>query len=109
MTGVQTCALPIWGRLTDHGISQAQLVLASLWSRGIEIGPSPTLREYALRLVAVHPLRGADALQLAAAVVWREGRPAGAGFVCLDDRLRAAAMRESFDVAPWPQEVHESA
>ena len=78
-----------------------------LWNRSAEIGPSQNLRDHALRLVAVHPLRTADALQLAAAVIWREARTANAGFACLDDRLRAAALREGFDVVPWPEEVHE--
>lgn len=94
-------------RLSNPGIRQSQTALASLWGRSAEIGPSANLRAQALRLVAVHPLRGADALQLAAAIVWREERPDNAGFVCLDDRLRAAAMREGFDVMPWPDEVHE--
>jgi hypothetical protein len=44
----------------------------------------------------VHPLRAADALQLAAAYVAAERRPATLEFVTLDDRLRLAAMKEGF-------------
>ena len=48
-----------------------------------------------LRVLRLHPLRAADALQLAAALEW--SGPAGGGvFVSFDDRLRAAAEREGF-------------
>ena len=40
------------------------------------------VRRRAGRLVAAHPLRAADALQLAAALVWCEEQPAGEAFVC---------------------------
>ena len=52
------------------------------------------------RLLFVHPLRAADAFQLAAALVWCRERTAGAGFVCLDGRLREAVAREGFEVFP---------
>jgi len=54
----------------------------------------------ALRLVQTHPLRAADALQLAAALVACNERPEALPFVCLDDRLRDAARREGFPVLP---------
>jgi hypothetical protein len=44
----------------------------------------------------VHPLRAADALQLAAAYVIAERRPATLEVVTLDERLRLAAMKEGF-------------
>jgi uncharacterized protein len=44
----------------------------------------------------VHPLRAADALQLAAAVVAAERDPPSLEFVSLDDRLLEAASREGF-------------
>jgi hypothetical protein len=58
-----------------------------------------SLREAAGRALAVHPLRAADALQLAAALVWSDGA-IGESFVCLDAALRDAARREGFDVRP---------
>jgi predicted nucleic acid-binding protein len=64
------------------------------------VTPKVPLRERAGRALAAHPLRAADALQLAAALVWVEDSPAGEGFVCLDDRLREAAGREGFQVLP---------
>jgi hypothetical protein len=64
------------------------------------VAPSDDVRRRAGRLVATHPLRAADALQLAAALIWCEEQPAGEVFVCLDDRLREAARREGFTLVP---------
>jgi predicted nucleic acid-binding protein len=64
------------------------------------VAPTARLREQAGRALAAHPLRAADALQLAAALVWADDSPAGEPFVCLDDRLREAAGREGFRVLP---------
>jgi hypothetical protein len=54
--------------------------------------------EKALRFLRVHPLRAADALQLAAAFVAAERRPPSLELVTLDDRLVAAARKEGFRV-----------
>lgn len=64
------------------------------------IAPTDELRRRAARLLSFHPLRAADALQLAAALVWCEEQPHGEIFVTLDDRLREAATREGFSVQP---------
>ena len=72
-------------------------LLAAAWT---EITPGSRLREQAERLVSLHPLRAADAFQLAAALVWTRGRVSGRGFVCLDGRLSGAAEREGFDILP---------
>ena len=64
------------------------------------VSPSDELRRRAARLLAVHPLRAADALQLAAALLWCEEQPHGEGFVSLDARLREAAGKEGFAVLP---------
>ena len=52
----------------------------------------------ARRLLRVHPLRAADALQLGAALVWADGRPNGLQLHTFDDRLARAARREGFEV-----------
>jgi predicted nucleic acid-binding protein len=52
------------------------------------------------RLLAIHAVRAADALQLAAALVACEERPAKLSFACLDAGLGAAAGREGFRVVP---------
>lgn len=64
------------------------------------IAPTDDVRRRAARLLAVHPLRAADALQLAAALVWVEEQPHGERFVSLDGRLRDAAAREGFTLVP---------
>ena len=56
------------------------------------------MRENAARFVRVHALRAADALQLAAAFVAAEGRPASLDLVTLDDRLAEAARKEGFEL-----------
>lgn len=65
----------------------------------VEVEPSEDLRSRAVRLLRKHPLRAADALQLASALTWVD-KPLEAGFVCFDGRLREAAAREGFTVLP---------
>jgi predicted nucleic acid-binding protein len=67
--------------------------LAHSWH---EIAPSEIVRETAMRFLRVHPLRAADALQLAAAFVAAESRPSALEVVTLDDRLAEAARKEGF-------------
>lgn len=86
--------------LDEHGEMQSRKLLALLTRAWSEILPHEQLRTGAERLLAAHPLRAADALQLAAALAWCGGKPAHHGFVCLDERLRYAAGREGFDVMP---------
>ena len=61
-----------------------------------EVQPVGRVRQIAIRLLRVHPLRAADALQLAAAIVAAEEQPATLPFVTLDERLALAAEREGF-------------
>jgi predicted nucleic acid-binding protein len=69
--------------------------LAAAWR---EVQPVMTVRTTAIRLLRVHPLRTADALQLGAAIVAAEDHPASLPFVTLDERLGQAAEREGFAV-----------
>jgi predicted nucleic acid-binding protein len=69
--------------------------LANGWH---EIEPSETVRENALRFLRVHPLRAADALQLAAAFLAAERRPSTLEVVTLDERLADAARKEGFEL-----------
>jgi predicted nucleic acid-binding protein len=62
----------------------------------MQIDPSDDIRESARRLLRVHPLRAADALQLAAAMVAAERRPSTLAVVTFDDRLLDAAAKEGF-------------
>lgn len=82
-----------------EGEERTRAVLGSLADAWLEVQPTIRLRSLAERILAVHPLKAADALQLAA-LRWCEGEPEGRGFVCLDDRLRGAAGKEGFSL--WP-------
>lgn len=63
-----------------------------------EVEPASEQRDLARRLLRVHRLRAGDALQLAAASLAAERRPASLEFATLDDRLEAVARREGFSV-----------
>jgi predicted nucleic acid-binding protein len=67
--------------------------LAESWH---EIVPSVAVRRTAERLLRVHPLRAADSLQLAAALIAADHDPVTLEIVCLDARLASAARREGF-------------
>ena len=88
------------GGMTHAGERAARHVLLALANAWMEMQPNETLRSVAERLLAVHPLRTADALQLAAALLWCRQIPAGQDFVTFDQRLRDASYREGFTVLP---------
>jgi len=71
-------------------------ILASGW---LEIQPTQRLRQRAIRLLRLHPLRSADALQLAAAVIGSADDPTTLPFLCGDPRLGDAARKEGFPLA----------
>ncbi|MEX1171501.1 MAG: type II toxin-antitoxin system VapC family toxin [Chloroflexota bacterium] len=85
-------------RIDPPGTMDALAGLRLLHSGWLQIDATARLREVAERLTRSHPLRAVDALQLAAATVAAEGRPASLPFVTLDDRLALAADREGFPV-----------
>ncbi len=84
--------------LDASAMSQALRRLDALGRAWREVQPVARLRQTAVRLLRVHPLRAGDALQLAAAIVAAEGHPETLPFVTLDDRLALAAEREAFAV-----------
>jgi predicted nucleic acid-binding protein len=73
--------------------------LANGWH---EIEPNEIVRETAMRFRRVHPLRAADALQLAAAFIAAERRPASLQVITLDERLADADRREGFALVDVP-------
>lgn len=84
------------GQLPENVAAEAFVRLKALRDAWHEVEPGEELRESAKRLLRVHDLRTADALQLAAAVYVAEARPSTLEFVSSDDRLLAAARREGF-------------
>jgi uncharacterized protein len=88
------------GEMTPFSLRRGRAFLDAVEERLAEMAPTAEIRHAARRLVRVHDLRAADALQLAAALSWCSGSPEGQGFVSLDRRLRAAAELEGFSVLP---------
>ncbi|MCJ7709424.1 MAG: type II toxin-antitoxin system VapC family toxin [Chloroflexi bacterium] len=84
------------GRVTAAELGAAIDNLPALAASWQEVQPAARLRRTAERLLRVHPLRAADALQLAAAIAAADGDPRSLPFVSLDDRLARAAEREGF-------------
>ncbi len=83
--------------LGDADEASAREILGVLQASWFEMQPGDNLRSQALRMLRVHALRAADALQLAAALEWAGSPPQGE-FVSFDERLRTAAQREGFVV-----------
>lgn len=99
------CRSALFRRWRERAFSEPELKRALARLEGVaedldQIAPTARLKERAGRAISMHPLRAADALQLAAALVWCDDTPAGESFVCLDDRLREAARGEGFDILP---------
>ncbi|HZI64549.1 MAG TPA: PIN domain-containing protein, partial [Thermoanaerobaculia bacterium] len=75
------------GGLSGAAATEAFARLDAIARGWNEVQPSEPLRVTAQRLLRAHDLRAADALQLAAAWVAAEDRPASLEVVCLDERL----------------------
>lgn len=88
------------GQLSSAARKAALLALEQLAEAWTEVQAVAPVCERAERLLALHPLRAADAMQLGAALVAVSGPPRGHEFVCGDERLRDAASREGFRVLP---------
>ena len=82
--------------LDAKGTALASNRLTELANGWHEIEPGEIVRESATRFLRVHPLRAADALQLAAAFIAAERRPASLQVVTLDESLADAARKEGF-------------
>jgi predicted nucleic acid-binding protein len=87
-------------RVSREEAAEAAERLREARSQVREVAPLEAVRTRAMRLLSAHSLRAADALQLAAALMWCEEQPASETFVCLDQRLRDAARREGFALMP---------
>jgi len=86
------------GRLEDAEADIAEARADELVATSHIVLDVEAVKAQARRLVRVHPMRAADALQLGAAVEWAHGRAAGRFFCTLDAQLARAAAREGFRV-----------
>lgn len=102
LTGVEVTSA-LWRRVRGGDASaedcdRALTILSELeacWTAVVDLA---SVQRRARRLLASHPLRAADACQLAAALVVARDEPEQLGFVTLDDRLAEAARREGLRV-----------
>ena len=97
------CASALHRLDRQYGSGESRLLrsiglLGKLEASWHEVEPSERLRRRARRLLGVHALRAADALQLAAALVAADEDPTTLDFVSSDIRLSEAARREGFTV-----------
>ena len=88
------------GKLAERTRLRAVRRLGLLKEAWAEVRDLDIVARRAERLLNLHPLRAADALQLAAALVVSEERPERLPFACLDAPLAAAARLEGFTVLP---------
>lgn len=85
------------GVLVRDAEEGARDILSELQDAWYEVQPTDRVRAQAMRLLRLHPLRAADAVQLAAALEWAGTPPAGT-LISFDERLREAARREGFRI-----------
>jgi predicted nucleic acid-binding protein len=86
-------------RLTVNEEDRVLGLLEILQRSWLEILPSEEVREGAIRMLRVHGLKAADAVQLSAARVWA-GPTDRAELVTYDEGLGLAARLEGFRVLP---------
>lgn len=85
-------------RSASRQLLRARHEILQAWERWTEIVAVDPVRREAERVLEIYPLRAADALQLGAALVAAEERPATLDFVTLDQALADAATAEGFPV-----------
>jgi hypothetical protein len=97
------CASALYRLERDRELSvqqtqQSLQVLEKHRHHWVEVSPLDEVRNLAERLLRTRPLRAADALQLAAALVWCNSQPRGRAFISADGGLAEAAEKEGFNV-----------
>ena len=84
------------GELPAESELRARRHLDQLSAHWTEVSPTNEVRARAIRLLRIHPLRAADAFQLAAALIFCREQPQHLPFLTADQRLRTAAALEGF-------------
>jgi predicted nucleic acid-binding protein len=86
------------GDLSQKAEAQLAEHLKRDWPRYAVVEVTEAVCSVAVDLVERHPLRAADALQLASALFLRESSGQPVLFLCFDERLVAAAQEEGLAV-----------
>ena len=85
-------------KIDERVSTQAFQKLETFFEACLEVAPMEEVRKRAIRLLRIHPLRAADALQLAAALVASREDPSSLPLVTSDEKLKHAAETEGFTV-----------
>jgi predicted nucleic acid-binding protein len=88
------------GGLREIDFDSAKKRMNDFFDIAFEIVSLPKVKDRALRLLQVHQLRAADAMQLASVLVATQEDPSRVQIMSFDDRLTLAAKREGFIVNP---------
>lgn len=86
------------GTIDAGGLERARTKLSAFAPHWLEVEDLVEVRRQAERLLLDHPLRAADALQLASAWHWAGGRPRRRELVVLDGPLREAGAAVGFTI-----------
>ena len=86
------------GYFTAGNFKQADHALNHLVEHWHEVQPLDEIRSEAKRLLKMYPLRAADALQLAAAMIWCRKHPKQHLFISADVNLLNAVHSEGFSI-----------
>ena len=86
------------GVIDENTFQDAKSRLKVILERAYEVKAIEHVCSRAARLPEVHPLRAADACQLAAALTATQEDPEHLSVMCFDSRLKAAARKEGFHV-----------
>ena len=84
------------GEIDDEDFIAGKQLAQTIATTWVPIRPSAKIASQACLLLELHPLSAADALQLAAALEWCDGKPKGYVFLSFDQRLREAAGLAGF-------------
>jgi len=94
------CRMVRYEKFSESDFNKAKKQFNELIQRAYEVKAIEKVRNRALRLLEVHPLRAADACQLASALVATQEDPDRLSILSFDERLKSAAAKEGFDVNP---------
>jgi predicted nucleic acid-binding protein len=94
------CRMVRYKKFSESDFNKAKKQFNELIQRAYEVKAIEKVRNRALRLLEVHPLRAADACQLASALVATQEDPDRLSILSFDERLKSAAAKEGFDVNP---------
>lgn len=88
------------GGLKEADFYSAKKRMNDFFDMAFEIISVSKVKDRALRLLQVHPLTAADAMQLAAVLVATQEDTSRLQIMSFDERLTLAARREGFSVNP---------